>query len=345
LWGFGSANPRFPGVLAALHPWLFSDTPSGLHGVVTPTGSPGIARGDGSAERLVPHAEPLAPAERARTPQSVTRSPGHRARNRRYDWYRLHAARNPHHDTPDEMTPHDALYAAICAQPDEDTPRLAFADLLDEDGDAARAAFIRTQVQLARVPEYDPLWVKCRQFDFNAISGWAVAHTLPDLPAGYKWHQFEFRRGFPWKIGVRSLDAFVEGGAAVFDVAPIQALEIDASDRPDLAVLADWPHLAKLRRLEFSLGRFDPDAAAQLRDSAYSGHLRELTFESNAITPSSSTHARSCWRPRGCWSSRPTRSASAWRRGSASVTRFATCRRLPCRGISSAIRAFTAALR
>ena len=38
---------------------------------------------------------------------------------------------------------HDALYAAICAHPDEDTPRLAFADLLEEDGDSSRAAFIR----------------------------------------------------------------------------------------------------------------------------------------------------------------------------------------------------------
>ena len=63
------------------------------------------------------------------------------------------------------MTPHDALYSAICAQPDEDTPRLAFADLVDEDGDSARAAFIRTQVELARAPEYDPIWAKCRQFD------------------------------------------------------------------------------------------------------------------------------------------------------------------------------------
>lgn len=45
---------------------------------------------------------------------------------------------------------HDALYRAICAHPDEDTPRLAFADLIEEDGDGRRAAFIRAQVALAR---------------------------------------------------------------------------------------------------------------------------------------------------------------------------------------------------
>ena len=32
------------------------------------------------------------------------------------------------------MTDRDALYAAICAAPDEDTPRLAFADFLQEEG-------------------------------------------------------------------------------------------------------------------------------------------------------------------------------------------------------------------
>ena len=181
---------------------------------------------------------------------------------------------------------HDALYAAICAHPDEDTPRLAFADLLEEDGDSSRAAFIRTQVALARVPEYDPLWVKCRQFDFNAIAAWGMAHTLPkNVPDGYTWQQFEFRRGFPWKIGVVSLAAFVDHGDELFAAAPIQALEIDANSRQDLEALAGWPHLARLRRLDFAReSRLGPTAIHCLRDSAYSGNLRELTFEYEGIT-------------------------------------------------------------
>ena len=36
----------------------------------------------------------------------------------------------------------DALYRAISANPDEDTPRLAYADLVEEEGNAAHAAFI-----------------------------------------------------------------------------------------------------------------------------------------------------------------------------------------------------------
>jgi uncharacterized protein (TIGR02996 family) len=44
------------------------------------------------------------------------------------------------------QTTRDGLLAAICAHPDEDTPRLVYADWLDEYGDAvdrARAEFIR----------------------------------------------------------------------------------------------------------------------------------------------------------------------------------------------------------
>ncbi|MBA4067021.1 MAG: hypothetical protein C0501_25585 [Isosphaera sp.] len=44
-----------------------------------------------------------------------------------------------------------ALRAAVVADPDDDTTRLAAADFLQENGDPDRAAFIRVQVELARV--------------------------------------------------------------------------------------------------------------------------------------------------------------------------------------------------
>ena len=44
----------------------------------------------------------------------------------------------------------DRFLEAICATPQDDTPRLVYADWLDEHGDPARAEFIRVQVELAR---------------------------------------------------------------------------------------------------------------------------------------------------------------------------------------------------
>jgi uncharacterized protein (TIGR02996 family) len=52
-----------------------------------------------------------------------------------------------------------ALMAAIIANPDEDTPRLVFADWLQANGDKhdqARAEFIRLQIEIAKLPEKDP---------------------------------------------------------------------------------------------------------------------------------------------------------------------------------------------
>lgn len=50
----------------------------------------------------------------------------------------------------------DLLLAAVLAEPEEDTPRLAFADALDErggPGDAERAEFVRVQCQIAALEE------------------------------------------------------------------------------------------------------------------------------------------------------------------------------------------------
>lgn len=49
------------------------------------------------------------------------------------------------------MSDRDALLAAIRAHPEEDTPRLMFADWLEEQGDEVRAEFLRLQCELARL--------------------------------------------------------------------------------------------------------------------------------------------------------------------------------------------------
>lgn len=61
------------------------------------------------------------------------------------------------------MTERDALYRAIAENPEEDTPRLALADLLDEQDDHEKAEIIRLQVELdalnrvPRVPHNRPV--------------------------------------------------------------------------------------------------------------------------------------------------------------------------------------------
>jgi uncharacterized protein (TIGR02996 family) len=57
------------------------------------------------------------------------------------------------------MTERDALLRAVCENPDDDTPRLVYADWLQENGskhDRARAEFIRVQCELAH--RGNPFW-------------------------------------------------------------------------------------------------------------------------------------------------------------------------------------------
>ena len=50
------------------------------------------------------------------------------------------------------MTTREALLAAVIAAPDDDLPRLVYADHLEENGEHERAEFIRAQIELAKWP-------------------------------------------------------------------------------------------------------------------------------------------------------------------------------------------------
>jgi uncharacterized protein (TIGR02996 family) len=54
------------------------------------------------------------------------------------------------------MTEQEALFRAVCEAPADDTPRLVYADWLDDHDRADRAAFVRLQCDLHRRPADDP---------------------------------------------------------------------------------------------------------------------------------------------------------------------------------------------
>ena len=68
------------------------------------------------------------------------------------------------------MTTREGLMAAILAAPDDDLPRLVFADWLEENGEAERAEFIRVQCELAKLPLYKGDYANCRNCDGDGYS-------------------------------------------------------------------------------------------------------------------------------------------------------------------------------
>ena len=69
-----------------------------------------------------------------------------------------------------------ALRQAVIASPEDDLPRLVYADWLDEAGDPGRAEFIRAQVQLAKTAPWEPFAVQAK-------------YRRPELLAGTPWRQ------------------------------------------------------------------------------------------------------------------------------------------------------------
>lgn len=151
------------------------------------------------------------------------------------------------------MTTHDALIRAICAHPDDDTPRLIFADFLEESGEPERAAFVRAQVELARTPAWEPFAVFCRHRRPEWHTGTPFRHTLPALPGGWTldWHEEPFRRGFGWRVNARSIPAWLDLAPRLFEQAPIGELHLWASTLDDWRRFgaADW--VRHLRAVHF----------------------------------------------------------------------------------------------
>ena len=77
------------------------------------------------------------------------------------------------------MTDREALFRAILDNPDDDTLRLIYADALEEEGNDRRAEFIRSQVQLANVHEYEPASIRCRYLDREKWSGRCLCRSGP----------------------------------------------------------------------------------------------------------------------------------------------------------------------
>ncbi|MBX9580190.1 MAG: TIGR02996 domain-containing protein [Gemmataceae bacterium] len=132
------------------------------------------------------------------------------------------------------MTDHDALVRAVCEAPDDDTPRLVYADYLDDHGGHDRAAFVRAQVELARTPAWEPFAVLCRHRRPDWLTGDPFRHTLPPLPPGASvhWVSPPFRRGFGYRLGVRSATDWEEFGRPLFGKAPVAELHLWAAVPP-----------------------------------------------------------------------------------------------------------------
>src|SRR3712207_2179231 len=96
------------------------------------------------------------------------------------------------------MTNGQTLLDLVCADPDDDGPRLVYADWLDERG-APRGEFVRVQLALARLPATDPRRAELIQREKELLDAHREEWLAPFRPLV---SAAEFRRGFVDEVKV-----------------------------------------------------------------------------------------------------------------------------------------------
>lgn len=175
----------------------------------------------------------------------------------------------------------------ICDHPQDDTPRLVYADWLDErgePGDVDRAELIRAQIVLARNQELggSPLAPERRRRLESRVRELLEEHGAewewPVRMLGLGWAEGRssrilWSRGFP-EGGTITADSFLANGPELFARAPVRSLAIRDLPPEDVPLLASSPALRHLASLDLS-GTDITDASVRML--AGSSHLTQLT--------------------------------------------------------------------
>ena len=124
------------------------------------------------------------------------------------------------------MTEWEALMRAVCANPDDDLPRLVLADWLDENGEPERAEFIRVQCRLSSLllttPERLTLERRVEKLLRGHDRRWS--QELPTAP-GFHWSG-GYDRGFQMTLTINQGHKFLEYLHACFTSAPLAVLSV-----------------------------------------------------------------------------------------------------------------------
>jgi uncharacterized protein (TIGR02996 family) len=186
------------------------------------------------------------------------------------------------------MTLHQAFLQDIAASPDDDGPRLIYADWLDDHGEPERAEFIRAQCEAFRLPEGDPRRHGLDQRAKELEEAHAQKWLGPLWEFRSKWGRgSNFRRGLPLFLyltaGKFVQKAFQKMAVEWFPRAGIVRLLLrDPTKR--VAAVFESPVLGYLTELSWSDCKLEDEGMELLARCPYLANLTELTLEKPYIT-------------------------------------------------------------
>ncbi len=189
------------------------------------------------------------------------------------------------------MTHADAFLRDIIAHPDDDAPRLIFADWLEEQGDPssiARAEFIRVQCALAAGPIPQERRDELLRREKQILNDWDAEWVRPIRRIVENW---EFHRGFIHYVGMAA-DKFLSHAGRLFRCAPVQHLRLwprmhhrsyPVVEPLNIAELADNKYLNRLLSLDLSENHLESRHVRALVVSEHLTRLTELSLAFNRI--------------------------------------------------------------
>ena len=167
--------------------------------------------------------------------------------------------------------------ASICANPEDDGPRLICADYLDEEGDP-RGEFIRTQIALAQLPMLDRRRSKLQRIERELLDRYGERWTAGH--AGWASGAV-FRRGFVHEINMTARQ-FLTHAQSLFALEPVRHLHLldAASHLHRVFALPEFERLTGLSIFGQYLGE---SLARTIAESLCSDNLTLLHLGRNRI--------------------------------------------------------------
>jgi uncharacterized protein (TIGR02996 family) len=179
----------------------------------------------------------------------------------------------------------EQLLRGVFEHPEDDAPRLAYADWLDESGgEPERAALIRVQCELARRPPGDPRTADLMRAQEKLFRGrklrWRA--SLPRF-RGVVWG--DFSRGFVDSLAVQTPNTFRRMSARIVEAIPLYALTIKPAPLipAGMAGFGRTKALSQLSILKLPGQQMNDVRLGDLLDSPYLGRLSVLDLSLNHI--------------------------------------------------------------
>jgi uncharacterized protein (TIGR02996 family) len=173
-----------------------------------------------------------------------------------------------------------AFLRAIADNPDDDLPRLVFADWLDEHGEPERAEFIRVQCEAARLRQNDPRLVELNLREVELLAN----HEADWQPGPFDGlTPGPYQRGFIRDLTVTRFESFLAGMGQIAPLHPVIYLRIHRMRPTEFRRLAQMQQLSTVEVLDVSGGTISNAAVRAFIESPYLGNLRSLHLNNNPV--------------------------------------------------------------